>query len=364
MERTFRVVGIMSGTSMDGVDLALCHLAGNGDAWTYRIEAAETIPYEEKWRVRLSQLQYQSALLYAKTDVFYGRYLGELVKQFLLKHGAQADLVASHGHTVFHDPDGWITAQIGCGQTLSAFCGLPVVSDFRRMDVAGGGQGAPLAGIGDELLFSDYDFCLNLGGFCNISGTYGNTRVAYDIAPCNIVLNRLAREAGQKYDEGGAIAAQGSIHYELQNRLEDIEYYHRPFPKSLSREWINKEFWHIVRDYDGLPTADRMKTLVNHIAGQISRNIEALCDGASEGKRVLVTGGGAFNHTLIEFLRSETDAEIVVPDSHLVNFKEALIFALLGAMRLCNLNNVRGEYTGARQDQCTGALHGDFSNLI
>ncbi|MBU6324046.1 MAG: anhydro-N-acetylmuramic acid kinase [Bacteroidetes bacterium] len=364
MERTFRVVGIMSGTSMDGVDLALCLLNGTGNGWTYRIEAAETIPYDEKWRVRLSQLQYQSSLLYAKTDVFYGRYLGELVKNFLLKHGARADLVASHGHTVFHDPDGWFTAQVGCGQTLSAYCGLPVVSDFRRMDVAAGGQGAPLAGIGDALLFADYDFCLNLGGFCNISGTYGGSKVAYDIAPCNIILNRLAREAGQKYDEGGTIAAQGSIHYELQNRLEDIDYYHRPFPKSLSREWINKEFWHIVRDYDGLPLADRMKTLVNHIAGQISRNIDALCDGASEGKRVLVTGGGAFNHTLIEFLQSETDAEIVVPDSNLVNFKEALIFALLGALRVCNLNTTRGEYTGASHDSCTGALHGDFSNII
>lgn len=354
----------MSGTSMDGVDLCLCDIQQEGSNWTWKILAAETVPYEEKWRVRLSQLRYQNSEVFVKTDIFYGKYLGDLVKKFLHKNGAIADLVSSHGHTVFHDPAGWVTSQAGDGATLSAVCGLPVVSNFRRGDVALGGQGAPLVGMGDELLFSEYSICLNLGGFCNLSTVQDHKRIAFDVAPCNIVLNRLAREKGLKYDENGDIAESGSVIYPLLNALNEITYYSRSYPKSLGREWINKEFWHVVRDYDQEPVEDRMKTLVLHIARQIANSVEALKENNGMGQRILVTGGGAHNACLMDHLASETDAGIVVPDSTLVDYKEALVFGLLGAMRVKNISNTQPSATGASAAIPAGSLDGDFSKLI
>lgn len=358
-----KVVGIMSGTSMDGVDLCLADIQFNG-SWTYSILATKTVPYEEKWRVRLSQLRYQFAELYVKTDVFFGRFLGEQVLAFLSENNQTADLIASHGHTVFHDPEGWITAQIGDGETLSAVCGIPVVDNFRRADVALGGQGAPLVGIGDDLFFSQYDMCLNLGGFSNISAIHNGARVAFDVSPCNIILNRLAREKGLKYDENGQIAEAGEIIYPLLERLNAIPYYQKTHPKSLGREWINKEFWHIVRDFDRESTENRMKTLVMHIAKQIANTIDDLCGDNGHGKKLLVTGGGAHNACLMDYLRSESDAEIIVPDAQLTDYKEALIFALLGAMRVKNINNTLHTATGATSATIAGALHGNFSSLI
>jgi anhydro-N-acetylmuramic acid kinase len=359
-----KVIGIMSGTSMDGADLALCNVEFNGTEWSARIEAAKTYPYDEKWRVRLSQLKYQTTELYAKTDVFYGRFLGELVNRFCAENGITPDLVASHGHTIFHHPDHRLTAQVGDGATLSAICNLPVVSNFRRADVALGGQGAPLVGIGDELLFPEYDSCLNLGGFSNISAEVNGRRMAFDIAPCNIVLNRIARELGQAYDTNGQIAESGQIIFPLLNRLNDIEYYRQSAPKSLGREWINKGFWHIVRDFDQEPAPDRMKTLVVHIARQIAASINSIHGENGAGRAVLVTGGGAHNASLIDHLRAETEAEIVIPDALMVDYTEALIFALLGAMRVKNIPNIRNAATGASRAAISGSLDGDFSKLL
>lgn len=359
-----KVIGIMSGTSMDGADLALCDVHHNGEEWVAKILAATTYPYDEKWRVRLSQLRYQTPELYAKTDIFYGRYLGDLVKRFCKDHALTADLVASHGHTIFHQPDSWLTAQVGDGATLNATCGIPVVSNFRRADVALGGQGAPLAGLGDEILFPEYDSCLNLGGFCNISADIEGRRIAFDIAPCNIVLNRIAREQGMAFDEDGNLAESGQIIMPLLARLNDIPYYKQSAPKSLGREWINKGFWHIVRDFDQESAADRMKTLVVHIARQIAASIHELHGDNGAGRAVLVTGGGAHNKSLIDHLRAETEAEVVVPDALTVDYKEALIFALLGAMRAGNKTNTQHSATGARTAWVSGSLDGDFSNLI
>lgn len=354
----------MSGTSMDGIDLCLADIKEESGDWNYQIQAAKTVAFDEKWRVRLSQLRYQNSEVFVKTDVFFGRYLGELVKEFLSETGETAELIASHGHTVFHDPDGWVTCQAGDGATLSAVAGLPVVSDFRRTDVALGGQGAPLVGMGDSLFFGEYDLCLNLGGFSNISAVQNGQRIAFDIAPCNIILNRLAREVGKKYDEGGEIAESGSIIYPLLNELNDIPYYHSSYPKSLGREWINKEFWYIVRNYDNEPVADKMKTLVMHIAQQVAKAVDALAGQNGAGKRMLVTGGGAHNLTLIDYMKSETEASIEIPDAQLVDYKEALVFGLLGAMRVKNINNTQHSATGASASCVAGALNGNFSNLI
>lgn len=359
-----KVLGIMSGTSMDGVDLCLTELEYNNNQWNYRIVCSETVPFQEKWRVRLSQLRYQNSEVFVKTDIFFGRYLGELANAFLEKNGEKADLISSHGHTVFHDPAGWVTTQAGDGPTLHAVTGIPVVSNFRRADVALGGQGAPLVGMGDELLFAEYDMCLNLGGFANISALHNGQRVAFDVSPCNIILNRLARDRGKKYDEGGEIAEAGEIIYPLLNDLNAIPYYSKHFPKSLGREWINKEFWYIVREFDTETLENRMKTLVMHIAQQVSEAINQLKGNNGSGCRVLVTGGGAHNHCLVDHLRSETDASIIVPDAQLVDYKEALVFALLGAMRVKNMNNTQNSATGASRPVIAGSLDGDFSALI
>lgn len=346
---------------MDGIDLAYCELSPNSNGkWDYSLGACQTIPYPEVWRLRLSKLRNQSALIFHKTDRYYGEYIGQLINTFIAENSLEVDLVASHGHTIFHQPENHITVQIGDGNAMSATCGLPVVSNFRAQDVVKGGEGAPLSGMGDDLLFDEYDMCLNLGGFSNISAKIDSKRIAYDISPANIALNRIAREFGQQYDEGGAIAEKGSIDYDLLGTLNDIEYYHQPYPKSLGREWIMKNFWWHVRESKA-SKEDKMKTLCDHFGDQIGNNIENLARKDSQELKVLVTGGGAFNTTLIDHIQTHTDAQIVIPDAALINYKEALIFALLGVLRVRNEYNVLKDYTGAETDSVAGELCGDFS---
>lgn len=354
----------MSGTSMDGTDLSLCEVQEVSGQWQANILTSKTYPMEEKWRVRLSQLKYQNSGTFTKADIFYGRYLGELVNDFLAESNETADLIASHGHTIFHDPEGWLTTQIGDGATLSTIANLPVVSNFRRADVAAGGQGAPLAGKGDEILYNDYDACLNLGGFCNISANIDGDRKAWDIGPCNIVLNRLARERNLKYDAYGSIAGEGQIDFTLLEQLNLIPYYTKTGAKSLGREWINKNFWHIVRDFEKLDVSDRMKTLVVHIAFQIARAIDQSFGNNGAGRKILATGGGVFNKVLMEFIEQESDAEFIVPSEDIVNYKEAQFFALLGALRVKNQINVDHKQTGATASMVAGSLDGDFSRIV
>lgn len=362
--KTYRVIGMMSGTSMDGIDLAYCELSEkDGGGWNYKIGACNTFPYSETWRLRLSKLRNQSALVFHKTDRYYGEYIGQLINQFIKENELTVDLVATHGHTVFHLPEQNITVQVGSSSAISGVTNLPVVSNFRAMDVVRGGEGAPLSAIGDELLFDQYEMCLNLGGFSNISAVVDGKRIAYDIAPANIALNRIAREFGKPYDEGGKIAETGSIDYELLGKLNKIEYYEQDYPKSLGREWITKKFWYHVRE-SRASKEDKMKTLCDHIGDQIGSNIENLASIDSNQIKVLVTGGGAFNSTLIDHIRTHTDAEIVIPDEALINYKEALIFALLGVLRVRNEFNVRGDYTGAESSSVAGELSGDFSACI
>ncbi len=359
----YKVVGIMSGTSMDGIDLVHCTLNQINSKWSYKINAAQTIEYDEKWRLRLSKLRSQSAYNFVRTDRYYGEYIGILVNTFLKESNLTADLIASHGHTIFHQPENNLTTQIGDGNAISAITGLPCVTNFRAMDIILGGQGAPLVGIGDTLLFDEYDMCLNIGGFANISARVNGQNVAYDICPANILLNRIAREFNMEYDEDGKIAETGKIDYDLLGVLNTIPYYKHPYPKSLGREWINQNFWGFVRE-SKIEKNDKMKTLVDHIASQIGQNIDDLADGDSTKIKVLTTGGGALNPVLIDYIQSNTDAEIIVPDTQLINYKEALVFALMGVLRIQNKPNVLASYTGAQADTVSGSLHGDFSKLV
>jgi anhydro-N-acetylmuramic acid kinase len=361
--RTYKVVGVMSGTSMDGIDLAHCELSKNdAGEWSYTINASTTISYDDTWRLRLSKLRNQNALNVHKSDRYYGEYIGGLINSFLLENGLEADLIGSHGHTIFHQPEQNITYQIGSGSAISAVTGIPVVSNFRAIDVSKNGEGAPISGIGDNILFGEYDLCLNLGGFANLSTTVDGEPIAYDVCPCNILLNRIAREFGKEYDEDGKIAEQGHIDYDLLGDLNNIEYYDLPYPKSLGREWINQNFWFRVRE-SRAGKEDRMKTLCDHIGEQIGNNIESLLEDSSSSK-VLVTGGGAFNSVLVDHLRTHTDAEIVIPEKELISYKEALIFALMAVMRVNNEPNILKTYTGANSDSIAGELSGDFSKLL
>jgi len=362
----YNVLGIMSGTSMDGIDLALCELTDDGGQWTYKILHADTIPYDAKWRIRLSQLRKQTPVVYVKTDTFYGHYLGTLVNQFIEKHNVKVDLISSHGHTVFHQPEGGITAQVGSGAAIHAITGIPVACDFRTVDVALGGQGAPLVPVGDELLFGGYDAYLNIGGFCNISTRNNGNLEAFDICPGNIALNRIARNLGKDFDENGEIALQGGINYDLLKNLNELAHYSKEGPKSLGREWINSTFWPVVREFEKTSKQeDLMKTLADHIAGQIAKTIDKITNNQPDGFKVLVTGGGAYNNTLLELLRTHTDAEFIVPDDkNIIEYKEALIFALLGILRVKNQNNVLAQATGASRDNIGGALYGNFSTLL
>ena len=359
MKSEFNIIGLMSGTSMDGVDIAFIKFVISNDGWMYDCMYAQTIPYEERWRIRLSQLHKQPIFLYPKTSAYYGKYLGQLVNQFVEKHAIKADLISSHGHTIFHQPEAGFTAQIGDGAAIHATTGLPVVCDFRTTDVALGGQGAPLVPIGDQLLFSDYDACLNLGGIANISFTGVQEVKAFDIAPCNIVFNRVARWLDLAYDDGGKIAAAGVADEELLNKLNYLDYYHFQTAKSLGREWINEVFWPVVKSASDITEADMMATLSAHIAFQIKRVMEKY-----RPKKMLITGGGAFNTHLIEQLQQQQITQVHIPDEQTIQYKEAIIFALLGLLRIKNLNNSLKTVTGASRNSIGGALYGDFSALI
>lgn len=351
-------LGMMSGTSLDGVDIAACRFwAGADGRARYRVERAATYPYPDEWRRRLEQAPaldgYRLSLLHNQ----YGAYLGQLANRFLAEGGwsaADAALVASHGHTVFHDPSAGLTLQIGCGAAIHAATGIRVACDFRRLDVALGGQGAPLVPIGDAHLFGDHAFCLNLGGFANVSYASGGGRVAFDVGPCNIVLNALASRLGLPYDAGGAAARQGSVDTALLAALDALPYYAQPAPKSLGREWVEQAVWPLVEGRGGDPR-DLLRTFVEHIARQVAR-ATGQGPAAAVGGSVLATGGGAHNAFLVERMRGLSARPLLVPDALTVDYKEAIVFAYLGWLKTLGCDNVVA--------QCTGAARGSSSGVI
>ncbi len=347
----YKVIGLMSGTSMDGVDLAYCIFKEDNFKYTFEIKYCETIPYTDEWYKALKKLPSESAYEYAKQHVLYGHYLGNLVSDFINKHKIAVDFVASHGHTVFHQPHLKFTSQIGEGAALAQASGQKVVCDFRTSDVAAGGQGAPLVPIGDEQLFGTYDYCLNLGGFANISMAKQTKRVAFDICPANIVLNYFANFRGKPYDRDGKMAANGIFNKDLYDELNSLDFYEKQPPKSLGREWMEQ---HIMPLFDKYPITpeDCACTFCEHVAYQIGRAIEN-----DNKKSVLVTGGGAFNAYLIERIQHNTKAQVIIPQNNIVNYKEALIFAFLGVLRIKQKNNCLSSVTGAAKDVCGGALY-------
>lgn len=348
--KRYRAIGLMSGTSLDGVDVAACEFISYGKTWSYSIHAARTYPYPDEWSEKLATLQNASALDYCMTHVAYGHFLGSLVQRFIGETGFEAMLIASHGHTVFHQPQHKLTVQVGSGSAISVETGLPVVCDFRTADVALGGQGAPLVPIGDRLLFHEFDACLNLGGFANISLERSGERIAFDICPVNFVLNLLAARAGLKYDENGRLAATGQTDPGLLRRLNELEYYSRPHPKSLGREWVEQEIIPLL-DQSGLSTASLLQTFCAHIAEQVAGSV-----GTGERLKVLVTGGGACNTFLMDQIRKTAHHDFMIPAPEVVDYKEALIFAFLGILRWTGQINVLRSVTGGSMDHSGGTV--------
>lgn len=344
---THRVIGIMSGTSLDGVDLAGCSFTQRDDGWKYTIHCGETIPYPEDWSRRLRELEKGSALDFVRTDSEYGHYLGRLAAGFIARHDFRPGFIASHGHTIFHRPDQGYTAQIGLGAAIAAETGLPVVSDFRTTDVALGGQGAPLVPIGDRMLFGSRTACLNLGGFANISFEEEENRIAFDVAPANIVLNHFALCAGMPFDRNGDLARSGSLNEPLLEELNALPFYSTKHPKSLGKEWVLESIFPLM-NAEKIPLNDLLHTFCEHIAIQTGRALEKRTEGS-----ILVTGGGAFNTYLMERIGHFAPLRIDIPDRLTVEFKEALIFAFLGLLRWTNRVNCLKTVTGAKKD-CTG----------
>jgi len=351
------VIGLMSGTSLDGLDLAYVKIELK-EGYHFEILETEALNYSDIWKNKLKEAFGYSGENLTLLDADYGKFLGQEVLNFIEKKKIKKlDFIASHGHTIFHNPSEGYTLQIGNGAQLAALTKKKVICDFRTQDVALGGQGAPLVPIGDQLLFAGYDFCLNLGGFANISYEKGFTRIAYDICPANIVLNHFTRSVGLEYDDRGNLAANGSVNNELLNELNDLDFYREIEPKSLGYEFVVESVLPIIEKYD-LSLEDILATCVEHSAFQISEVINKAIERSERVQMsMLVTGGGAFNDCLISRIDALSGAEVVIPSKEIIEFKEALIFALLGVLRNEEEANCLKSVTGARRDHSSGLIY-------
>ena len=348
--RDFKVIGLMSGSSLDGLDIAYVNFSHDNKKWFFQIVEAGNVPYTDEWKKKLSEAFNKNESELKELDIEYGKYLGSITKKFIKKYELEPKLIASHGHTIFHMPEKGNTLQIGNGQEIANETGIMTINDFRTEDVKKGGQGAPLVPIGDKYLFADYPICLNIGGIANLSYDSEDKRIAYDICMANQLLNYLASKLGYDYDNNGNFARQGTVNQELLNILNDNPYYDKEAPKSLGREFF-EEYQHKVIDESSLSAKDLLATATEHIAYQIVRATEHL-----ESSKMLITGGGAKNNYLIERIRKMSKHEIIIPDTMIIDYKEALIFAFLGALKTEGRINVLSSVTGATSDSSSGNI--------
>ena len=346
----YHVIGVMSGTSLDGIDIAeLLFQVSSDGVWDFKILKAETIPYPPIWKNNL-----QIAISYSEDEIVifnkeYTKYLAEVISGFITKHQIKnLDAVCSHGHTIWHQPEKGLTLQIGNLPELANLINEKIVCDFRVQDVALDGHGAPLVPVGDRLLFSKYDYCLNLGGFANISFENEGNRIAYDVCPVNIVMNIYAELLGMPYDDGGKFASSGNLNLKLLQQLNRLEFYAKLPPKSLGLEWVQNIILPLLEDSES-SSEDILRTFVEHVAIQLANQFPKEIS-------VLITGGGVYNQYLISRLELLTNIEVVIPSSELIEYKEALIFGLLGVLKLKNENNCLSSVTGAKRDHSSGEI--------
>ncbi|MCH7534396.1 MAG: anhydro-N-acetylmuramic acid kinase [Bacteroidetes bacterium] len=349
--KTYNVLGIMSGTSMDGIDLAFCVFTHDKNKWSFQIKEAETVPYDESWLEMLSESRSLSRDKIRIYDLKYGAFIGNLAMDFITRYNLKPDLIASHGHTILHEPDQGITFQLGDGKAIANKTKIKTINDFRSLDVSLGGQGAPLVPIGDALLFSEYDYCVNLGGFANISYDEDGKRIAFDICPLNIVLNEYSLKLGKAFDKNGDFAKAGNLISPLFDQLNNLDYYSKSPPKSLGKEWVIEIANPILHKYQNYNPKDILNTLVEHMALQISSHL------VTSTANSLFTGGGTFNNHLINRIKKYSKTKIGTPSNTIVSFKEAMIFGFLGVLKDRNEINCLSSVTGAQHDCVSGMVH-------
>ena len=352
----YNVIGTMSGTSLDGLDIAYCSFELSKNQWFFKINEANTINYTSELKQKLSSATQMSGLDLVQLNNEFGNFIGNSINNFINENNISrenVDCISSHGHTIFHQPYINLTTQIGNGANISAITKLPVICDFRTGDITLNGQGAPLVPIGDKLLFTEFDYCINLGGIANISFEENGQRIAFDICPVNIVLNKLSLELGEPFDKNGDISQSGKIDTELLNKLNDLGYYKNSHPKSLGIEWIEKEIFPII-DRSTKSIQDKLRTYIEHISVQITKVI------SSSDKSVLLSGGGTFNSFLVKKIKENTNNEIVIPPKQIIDFKEALIFSFLGVLRLRKEPNCLQSVTGANRNNIGGCIYQAF----
>jgi anhydro-N-acetylmuramic acid kinase len=351
----YNVLGLMSGTSLDGLDIACCTFKQTRSGWEYSIEKAMTVKYPSAWHQKLSTAHLISGEELMALDAEYGKYLGNVCAKFLSLHKFNVDFISSHGHTIFHQPPKGFTYQVGNGNIIHAITGLPVVYDFRSLDVALGGEGAPLVPAGDKFLFSDYDVCLNLGGIANMSTEIRNSRNAFDICFCNMALNYLSSKLGKEFDDDGKIAAQGDVNESMLAKLKKIYLTMSEKRPSLGREIFEKQIQPLL-DQSSVSIEDKLTTVTESSAYEIVRAILELKKNPS----VLCTGGGAFNSFLIARMlhHAGDDASLIIPDENVIKFKEALVFSFLGLLKVLGEVNSLKSVTHASRDSSSGVMVG------
>ncbi len=356
----YNVIGLMSGSSLDGLDIAFVHFEETAGKWTFEIQDSGCIPYSAEWKKKLSNPGELSAKDYLILHTQYGHYLGTCVNEFLEEKNLayRVQLIASHGHTAFHFPSEKMTAQLGDGAAIAAITGIRTMTDFRSVDIALGGQGAPIVPIGEKILFPEYDFFLNIGGIANLSARF-NAFIGFDVCPANRILNILAAKTEKGFDENGNLASMGKLNDKLLTLLNNNSYYQLSYPKSLSNDFgLNEILPIIIRE--NLSMQDALRTYVEHIVTQVSRSLNQINKATDQtSRKLLVTGGGAHNSFLIQRLKDKLNPagfEIIIPSKNIVDFKEALIIALMGALRWREDINVMSSVTGASKDSINGAV--------
>ncbi len=367
----YLATGVMSGTSLDGLDISWCYFQCKEGQWTHKILIAETIPYPARWQLALGTAATLSGRQLIELHVAYGHYIGQTLRDFFVRHQiGSPGVIACHGHTIFHRPDLGYTFQLGSGAAIAAEVSAKLICDFRSLDVALQGQGAPLVPIGDQLLFHEYDYCLNLGGFANTSFEENGKRRAYDICPLNFVINRLVEqqkvvdqpgkqksqanpEHHLRFDPGGSMARKGFVDEALLNTMNALPFYHEKGAKSLGHEWVDEYIWpHIANS--GLNFFDKLRTYYEHAAIQIGQSFSN-----KDRESVLLTGGGCYNDFLVELIRdyAPDNVSLVLADPQTIEFKEALIFAFLGVLYLREESNCLSSVTGSTHSNIGGSMY-------
>lgn len=347
--QSYTSIGCMSGTSLDGLDLVACRFTFD-NKWNFEIIKANTISYSHKWVNKLSTASELNALDFAFLHNEYGKFTGKQIAEFCADLPEKPEMIASHGHTIFHQPDMKLTVQIGSGAFIAVTTEIPTICDFSSLDVAMGGQGVSLAPIGDEQLFGEYEFCLTLGGVANVSFREDGVRKSFDICPANMAFNHFTKELGYEYDLNGSMGRSGTIHPELLKLLNSLSFYQLDGPKSLGREWFGTDFLPLIYSFQLAPE-DTLRTLYEHVSDQLTIAVDQYPKG-----QILITGGGAHNVFLIELFSEKTKHKTIVPSSQIIDFKEAIIYAFLGVLRYRNEINCLKSVTGADHDHSGGII--------